>query len=105
MTDWLSPPEGWRDRQDAHEFAVLVAELAYAEAEVLRAQERLRVAAPPDDDWRTLYAWAETADRWAESGDPFTLLASLGAAQEVRVAKVRAVQDKIIQWHDEDRKR
>jgi hypothetical protein len=95
------PPEGWRERHDARDLKIAVAELAYAEAEILRAEERLRVAAPTTDDWETIYEWAKTG--YPDTAGPLELLAILGVARRVRDKRVAEYEAILIRWHDEDR--
>lgn len=91
----MRPPEGWRERDDAGDLARAVTRLAYAEAEVWRAVDRLRADAPLDDHWEALYDWEDNA---------YKLLAALGAARETRDHCARDVEVILTRWHDEDRK-
>lgn len=82
-------PDDWRDRHDADAFVRAVAELGYAEADVLRVEERLRVAAPHDDHWEELYSFGDEA---------VELVGKLGHARTERDLAFRAVADMIARW-------
>ena len=75
----LKPPPEWQAREDAFELRRAIAELAYAEAEVLRAEERLKINAPHDGHWDVIYSWAERYD-----DGPIELLGNLHAARDAR---------------------
>jgi hypothetical protein len=92
--EWLTPPDGWRDRDDAGRFKRAVSELAFYEAQVLRARERLKVDAPTDSDWEVLLDWEAAA---------YEHLAVIASVEELRDMAAREVEAILIRWHDEDR--
>jgi hypothetical protein len=90
----LHPPKEWEDRPDAGEYRDAVARLAHAEADVLRAEEHLRVNAPKSDHWEALYDWSDAA---------VELMTALQTARESRDEMERRHNLLLIRWHDEDR--
>jgi hypothetical protein len=71
------------------EFKRAVARLAFAEAAVLRAQEKLRTNTPDLDYWEALYDWQED--------EAYELVAALAAAQVTRDNMAREVVSILIE--------
>lgn len=89
----LVPPPGWRDRDEAGRYRRAITRMAYGEAAIARAQERLKVAAPQDDDWETLFEWEDEA---------YELLAVLGAATRERDRAGEEVLAILRRWYEQD---
>jgi hypothetical protein len=88
VTDFALP-EGWRDRDDAHELRLAVARMAIAEAGRLRAEERLRVSAPHDDHWEAAYGFGDAA---------IELIAAIQAETILRDRAAGEVAEIVARW-------